>query len=100
MQISCKYNIPPLPGRTLVICNADISDDRDWSGADDLCLPPESTKDIDENKLSASVRYMSILLFQLPVQYGFAFMFFTQLLWIYNFVTFYKLGFLYKCNLL
>ncbi len=75
MQISCKYNIPPLPGRTLVIFNNDdISDDRDWSGADDLCLPPESTKDIDENKLSASVRYMSILLFQISAQYSCTFM--------------------------
>ncbi len=58
MQISCKYNIPPLPGRTLVIFNNDdISDDRNWSGADDVCLPPESTEVIDENKLSASVSY-------------------------------------------
>uniref|UniRef100_A0A8C2CVQ4 TROVE domain-containing protein n=1 Tax=Cyprinus carpio TaxID=7962 RepID=A0A8C2CVQ4_CYPCA len=60
VQISCKYNIPPLPGRTLVICSANISDDRDWSGADDVCLPPESTEDTDENKLSASVRYLIV----------------------------------------
>ncbi len=61
MQISCKYNIPPLPGRTLVICNANFSEDRDWSGADDVCLPPESPEDIDENKLSASVRYVHLI---------------------------------------
>uniref|UniRef100_A0A671RMS4 Telomerase-associated protein 1 n=1 Tax=Sinocyclocheilus anshuiensis TaxID=1608454 RepID=A0A671RMS4_9TELE len=60
LQISCKYNIPPLPGRTLVICDADNSEDRDWSGADDVCLPPESTEDTDENKLSASVRYLIV----------------------------------------
>ncbi|KTF72846.1 hypothetical protein cypCar_00038029 [Cyprinus carpio] len=62
VQISCKYNIPPLPGRTLVICSANISDDRDWSGADDVCLPPESTEDTDENKLSASVQEAAMLL--------------------------------------
>ncbi|XP_026060883.1 telomerase protein component 1-like isoform X3 [Carassius auratus] len=62
VQISCKYNIPPLPGRTLVICKADISEVRNWSGADDVCLPPESTKDIDENKLSASVQEAAMLL--------------------------------------
>ncbi|KAL1280682.1 hypothetical protein QQF64_015282 [Cirrhinus molitorella] len=62
VQISCKYNIPPLPGRTLVICNANFSEDRDWSGADDVCLPPESTEDIDENKLSASVQEAAMLL--------------------------------------
>ncbi|XP_073705050.1 telomerase protein component 1 isoform X2 [Garra rufa] len=62
VQISCKYNIPPLPGRTLVICNVDFSEDRDWSGADDVCLPPESTEDIDENKLSASVQEAAMLL--------------------------------------
>ncbi|XP_016365537.1 telomerase protein component 1-like isoform X2 [Sinocyclocheilus rhinocerous] len=62
LQISCKYNIPPLPGRTLVICDADNSEDRDWSGADDVCLPPESTEDTDENKLSASVQEAAMLL--------------------------------------
>ncbi|KAF4117538.1 hypothetical protein G5714_002091 [Onychostoma macrolepis] len=62
VQISCKYNIPPLPGRTLVMCNANFSEDRDWSGADDVCLPPESTEDIDENKLSASVQEAAMLL--------------------------------------
>uniref|UniRef100_A0A8C1DJR2 TROVE domain-containing protein n=1 Tax=Cyprinus carpio carpio TaxID=630221 RepID=A0A8C1DJR2_CYPCA len=62
VQISCKYNIPPLPGRTLVICNADISERRNWNGADDICLPPESTDNINENKLSASVQETAMLL--------------------------------------
>ncbi|KAK2900722.1 hypothetical protein Q8A67_008837 [Cirrhinus molitorella] len=62
VQISCKYNIPPLPGRTLVICNAEFSEDRAWSGADDVCLPPENTNNIDENKLSASVQEVAVLL--------------------------------------
>ncbi|RXN33639.1 telomerase component 1 [Labeo rohita] len=62
VQISCKYNIPPLPGRTLVICNVAIPEGRTWSGADDVCLPPESTDNIDENKLSASTREVAMLL--------------------------------------
>ncbi|RXN37538.1 telomerase component 1 [Labeo rohita] len=62
VQISCKYNIPPLPGHTLVICNTTFLDDRDWSGADDVCLPPESTEDIDQDKLSASVQEAAVLL--------------------------------------
>ncbi|XP_059419370.1 telomerase protein component 1 isoform X2 [Carassius carassius] len=62
VQISCKYNIPPLPGRTLVICSSNFSEDRDWSGANDVCLPPESNEDTDENKFSASVQEASMLL--------------------------------------
>ncbi|XP_051725958.1 telomerase protein component 1 [Ctenopharyngodon idella] len=62
VQISCKYNIPPLPGRTLVICSASFSEDRDWSGAEDVCLPPESTDNIDNDKLSASVQEVALLL--------------------------------------
>uniref|UniRef100_A0A8C2K428 TROVE domain-containing protein n=1 Tax=Cyprinus carpio TaxID=7962 RepID=A0A8C2K428_CYPCA len=73
VQISCKYNIPPLPGRTLVICNADISERRNWNGADDVCLPPESTDNINENKLSASVsilRHLIVLLSEFVSERG------------------------------
>uniref|UniRef100_A0A8C1N922 TROVE domain-containing protein n=1 Tax=Cyprinus carpio TaxID=7962 RepID=A0A8C1N922_CYPCA len=69
VQISCKYNIPPLPGRTLVMYNADISEGHNWSGTDDVCLPPESTDNINENKLSASVsilRHLIVLLSEIP----------------------------------
>ncbi|XP_039510590.1 telomerase protein component 1 [Pimephales promelas] len=62
VQISCKYNIPPLPGRTLVICSCYSSDDQDCSGAEDFCLPPESTDNIDSDKLSASVQEAALLL--------------------------------------
>ncbi|XP_077088615.1 telomerase protein component 1 [Siphateles boraxobius] len=62
VQISCKYNIPPLPGRTLVICTTFSSEERDWSGAEDFCLPPESTDNIDSDKLSASVQEAALLL--------------------------------------
>ncbi|XP_056092464.1 telomerase protein component 1 [Rhinichthys klamathensis goyatoka] len=62
VQISCKYNIPPLPGRTLVICSSYSSEERDWSGAEDFCLPPESTDNIDSDKLSASVQEAALLL--------------------------------------
>ncbi|XP_048050287.1 telomerase protein component 1-like isoform X2 [Megalobrama amblycephala] len=62
VQISCKHNIPPLPGRTLVICNATFSEDRNWSGAEDVCLPPESTDNIDNSKLPASVQEAALLL--------------------------------------
>ncbi|XP_016136061.1 telomerase protein component 1-like [Sinocyclocheilus grahami] len=51
-----------LPGRTLVMYNAIISEDRDWSGANVVCLPPESTDNIDENKLSASEQEAAMLL--------------------------------------
>ncbi|KAK7159508.1 hypothetical protein R3I94_005751 [Phoxinus phoxinus] len=62
VQISCKYNIPPLPGRTLVICSTYSSEAGHLSGAEDFCLPPESTDNIDSDKLSASVQEAALLL--------------------------------------
>lgn len=56
VQISCKYNIPPLPGRTLFIVNIIDCIDESWTN-DEFCLPPEITDNLDENKLSAKVRY-------------------------------------------
>ncbi|XP_051989952.1 telomerase protein component 1 isoform X1 [Xyrauchen texanus] len=62
VQISCKYNIPPLSGHTLVICNANFTDDEMWSCAPDLCLPPDRTDATGETKLSASAREAALLL--------------------------------------
>lgn len=58
IQISCTFNIPPLPGHTLVICNVCMSS-RSRNATDDsynFCMPQEDTDTIDETQLSASVR--------------------------------------------
>ncbi|XP_034470517.1 telomerase protein component 1 isoform X4 [Hippoglossus hippoglossus] len=42
VQISCRYNVPPLPGRTAVILFTDLPNTRNWDQKQDFCLPPES----------------------------------------------------------
>ncbi|XP_057189566.1 telomerase protein component 1 [Triplophysa rosa] len=64
IQISCTFNIPPLPGHTLVICSTSMSpcsrDDPEISH--DFCIPPENADTIDETKLSASNLDAALLL--------------------------------------
>lgn len=57
VQISCRYNVPPLPGRTLILLNSNMSN----SSKQDFCLPPDpedddETHEEEEEKLSVSVR--------------------------------------------
>nr|XP_055057550.1 telomerase protein component 1-like [Misgurnus anguillicaudatus] len=64
LQISCTYNIPPLPGHTLVICSGRIySCDRTNSEVShDFCIPPEDTNTINDTQLSASNQEAALLL--------------------------------------
>ncbi|XP_061652420.1 telomerase protein component 1 isoform X2 [Phyllopteryx taeniolatus] len=41
VHISCRYNIPPLPGRTVIMINIDMNDRRAWNKQLDFCLPPD-----------------------------------------------------------
>lgn len=61
VQISCKYNIPPLPGRTLFIFNIMSGMDENWTN-EEFCLPPEITDNLDENQLSAKPLETALLL--------------------------------------
>lgn len=41
VQISCRYNIPPLPGRTVILISPHWDRDRTGSQKPDFCLPPD-----------------------------------------------------------
>lgn len=78
VQISCRYNVPPLPGRTVVLLTATM--DSELFKGQDFCLPrpdPEQKnddeeedevtrrrkkKEEDEDKLTPSVRTRSLLI--------------------------------------
>ncbi|KAA0719495.1 Telomerase protein component 1 [Triplophysa tibetana] len=62
IQISCTFNIPPLPGHTLVICSISMSSYDASEVSHDFCIPPENTDTIDETKLSASNLDAALLL--------------------------------------
>lgn len=48
VQISCHYNVPPLPGQTVIV----ISEDLTFSTAskEDFCLPPDPEQQCDEGE--------------------------------------------------
>ncbi|XP_011484331.1 telomerase protein component 1 [Oryzias latipes] len=51
VQISCRYNVPPLPGKTVILLPSDICSDESWSRKQDFCLPFEpEQKDSEENE--------------------------------------------------
>uniref|UniRef100_A0A1A8DN79 Telomerase-associated protein 1 n=3 Tax=Nothobranchius TaxID=28779 RepID=A0A1A8DN79_NOTKA len=42
VQISCRYNVPPLPGKTVILLpNTMLSNKESWSKKQDFCLPPD-----------------------------------------------------------
>ncbi|XP_064201609.1 telomerase protein component 1 [Anguilla rostrata] len=49
VQISCKYNVPPLPGRTLLLCNMDMDFYTSWSSKLDFCYPPDPEDPQDQS---------------------------------------------------
>ncbi|KAM9844961.1 telomerase protein component 1 [Aulostomus maculatus] len=76
-QISCCYNIPPLPGRTLILLNSYLSCSRTQSKDLDFCLPPDpegkeegeeeedgrrGSKKNKDDKLNPSVMEKAVLL--------------------------------------
>ncbi|XP_029930833.1 telomerase protein component 1 [Myripristis murdjan] len=41
VQISCRYNVPPLPGRTVVFLSTNLRADNAWGQKHDFCCPPD-----------------------------------------------------------
>ncbi|MBN3316831.1 TEP1 protein, partial [Atractosteus spatula] len=58
IQISCKHNIPPLPGRTLILFQAEHTMHRPCKGSEDICCPFSS----EEEKLTPTVKEVAALL--------------------------------------
>ncbi|XP_054870069.1 telomerase protein component 1 isoform X2 [Amphiprion ocellaris] len=56
VQISCRYNVPPLPGRTVILLNATMNTDASWSRKQDFCLPPEPEEKPSEEEEDKSGR--------------------------------------------
>ncbi|XP_041849088.1 telomerase protein component 1 isoform X3 [Melanotaenia boesemani] len=59
VQISCRYNVPPLPGRTVILLSCSFSDDVSWSRKQDFCLPPDpeqKEEQEDEEEKNDSMR--------------------------------------------
>ncbi|XP_067462602.1 telomerase protein component 1 [Thunnus thynnus] len=50
VQISCRYNVPPLPGRTVILLSDNMSGDQTWSRKQDFCLPPNPEHEDDEEE--------------------------------------------------
>ncbi|XP_034009134.1 telomerase protein component 1 [Trematomus bernacchii] len=50
VQISCRFNVPPLPGRTLILLSCDIPEDREWHEKPDFCLPEEEEEEEKEEE--------------------------------------------------
>lgn len=48
VQISCQYNVPPLPGRTVIVFSPDL--DVHQTMKQDFCLPREPDKDSGEGE--------------------------------------------------
>ncbi|XP_030607193.1 telomerase protein component 1 [Archocentrus centrarchus] len=50
VQISCHYNVPPLPGRTLILLPSDIYNNEYWNQKQDFCLPPDPEEQDNEEQ--------------------------------------------------
>ncbi|XP_044076665.1 telomerase protein component 1 isoform X2 [Siniperca chuatsi] len=50
VQISCRYNVPPLPGRTLIVLSTNIRDDQTWNKKQGFCLPPDPEQKNNDEK--------------------------------------------------
>ncbi|XP_032388427.1 telomerase protein component 1 isoform X2 [Etheostoma spectabile] len=48
VQLSCRYNVPPLPGRTIILLPARMYAEDDWGQKQDFCLPPDPEQNNDE----------------------------------------------------
>ncbi|KAM3866164.1 telomerase protein component 1 [Diretmus argenteus] len=70
VQISCRYNVPPLPGRTVFFLATDLEMSRDGKVTkQDFCCPldpeeedEEEEEEEKENKLTPSMTEMAVLL--------------------------------------
>ncbi|XP_034559515.1 telomerase protein component 1-like [Notolabrus celidotus] len=50
VQLSCRYNVPPFPGRTVVLLNTCMREDLDIKKKLDFCLPPDSEEEEEEEE--------------------------------------------------
>ncbi|XP_076601969.1 telomerase protein component 1 isoform X2 [Chaetodon auriga] len=48
VQMSCRYNIPPLPGRTVILLSSNIRDN--LPSKQDFCLPPDPEQKNEEEE--------------------------------------------------
>ncbi|XP_036421241.1 telomerase protein component 1 isoform X2 [Colossoma macropomum] len=62
VQISCRYNVPPLSGRTLIVFMDNWCVSSEWRGAEDICMPPGVSDSTDNTNLSASPQEAALLL--------------------------------------
>ncbi|XP_036374733.1 telomerase protein component 1 [Megalops cyprinoides] len=66
IQISCRYNVPPLAGRTLVLCDVTMTEDLPFSNGLDFCCPPDpdaQSEDTSESSsLTPTVQEVAVLL--------------------------------------
>ncbi|XP_038859161.1 telomerase protein component 1 [Salvelinus namaycush] len=66
VQISCRYNVPPLPGRTVILFAGNMGEDDTWSATQDFCCPPdveaEKVDEAKEEKLTPSMQEVAVLL--------------------------------------
>ncbi|KAL7849289.1 hypothetical protein SRHO_G00209120 [Serrasalmus rhombeus] len=62
VQISCRYNVPPLSGRTLIVFTNNWMVGREWKGGEDICMPPGVSDSTDDTSLSASPQEAALLL--------------------------------------
>lgn len=65
VQISCRYNVPPLPGRTVILFAGNMAENDTWSATQDFCCPSdveaEKVDETKEEKLTPSVRTLNTL---------------------------------------
>ncbi|XP_061587905.1 telomerase protein component 1 isoform X2 [Cololabis saira] len=50
VQISCRYNVPPLPGKTAILLSYDMIYHQSWDKKQDFCLPPDLEKQEEEGE--------------------------------------------------
>ena len=50
VQLSCRYNVPPLPGRTVIMLSNNMRTDFEWCKKQDFCLPPDPEQKKDEEE--------------------------------------------------
>lgn len=48
VQISCRYNVPPLPGQTLILVAGDLQNYQPWNKAHDIGCPLEPEQESEE----------------------------------------------------
>ncbi|KAL4657224.1 telomerase protein component 1 isoform X1 [Arapaima gigas] len=63
VQISCDYNLSPLPGHTLLFCNTSCIEDIKWNAQVDFCFPGDADKEpSSSDSLTPSAQEVLVLL--------------------------------------